>query len=63
MSEEESLLAKSFWDSRYLISIENSVLGLYDHRLCFLYVISMTHVPGRESGRNRELPKSQVCDH
>ena len=50
MSGKGSLLAQPS-GPRYLISMENSVLGLRDHRTCFFYVRSMSHVPSQESGR------------
>jgi hypothetical protein len=44
MSGKGSLLGKPYWASRYLISMENSVLGLHDHR-------SVACVPGQDSSR------------
>jgi hypothetical protein len=49
MSEKGSLLALQ--TSRYLISMENSVLSLRDHRSRLFYMSSMVHVPSQESGR------------
>ena len=43
-------MGKALWASRYLISMENSVLGLCHHRTYFFYVRSMAHVLGREWG-------------
>ena len=49
-SGKGSLLAKPS-GPRYLIRMENSVLDLCDHRTCFFYVRSMSHVPSQESVR------------
>ena len=50
LSGKGSLLAQPS-GPRYLISMENSVLGLHDHRTHFFYVRSMACVPSQESGR------------
>ena len=51
MSEKGSLLANKLWASRYLISMENSVLDICDLCSRLFYVISLECVPSHESGR------------
>jgi hypothetical protein len=52
LGRKGSLLAKSS-GPRYLISMENSVLGLHDHRTHFFYIRSVVHVPCQESARGQ----------
>jgi hypothetical protein len=52
MSGKGSLLAQPS-GPRYLISMENSVLGLHDHRTHFFYIRSVVHVPSQESARGQ----------
>jgi hypothetical protein len=45
---------EAYWlspQARHVISLENSVWGLCDHRTYFFYMRSMAHVPSQESGR------------
>ena len=50
MSGKGSLLAQPS-GPRYLISMENSVLGLHDHRTHSFNVRRMVCIPGQASGR------------
>lgn len=47
---EEFLGRDTYWLILSGINIENSVLGLYDHRTCFFYVQGTALIPGQESG-------------
>jgi hypothetical protein len=50
---EECLGREAYWlNPQYLISMENSVLGLHDHRSHFL-MWELWHSPGQEFGREQ----------
>ncbi|EDK99970.1 mCG146942 [Mus musculus] len=63
MSGKGSLLDKPSWASRYLISMENSVLGLYDHRAVSFMLEAWLVFQVRSLAGSWKSSKPQVCAH